>query len=179
MKKVLYILSVLNDLDVDWLVAHGLKARIPKGTALIEEGRPIDALHIVLEGSLRVTAGRANTELARAGAGEILGEISFIDSRPPLATATAVEDSIVLSIPRRKLEAQLKQDSGLAARFYHAVALFLADRLRTTTRHLGYGTEAPTPEERDVEDELAPQSLDAVSVGGARFDRLLKKMLGA
>lgn len=177
MKKVLYILGELSDLDVDWLVANGRRERIPKNKVLIQEGTPIQALHIVLEGRFKVSiVGNNDLELARLGGGEILGEMSFIDARPPSATATAIEDSLVLTVHRRSLEEKLKLDTGFAARFYRAVATFLSDRLRMTVGRLGYG--AASQDDGDAQDELDPNVLDGVSRAGARFDRMLKRLIG-
>jgi len=178
MKKVLYILAELSDLDTDWLMANGTTVKVANGTILIHEGKAIDAVRIVLDGAFRVSIAGGKTELARLSTGEILGEMSFIDSKPPSATVTAIEDSVVLDIPKNKLTAKLKQDPGFAARFYRALVLFLANRLRNTVNRLGYGKEEPSPEILDSADELDSSLLEAVSMAGARFDRMLKKLLG-
>jgi hypothetical protein len=63
-------------------------------------------------------------------------------------------------------------DDAFAGRFYKAVATLLADRLRKTTSHLGYG-------KWDVEsdpDELDDSMMDNASQGATRFDRLLKSL---
>lgn len=177
MRKVLYILGELSDLDVDWMIANGRKEDLPAGRNLIQEGKPVGALYIVLDGTLSVLIG--TREMARLGTGEIVGEMSFIDARPPSATVRAVEPSAVLAIPRRQLEAKLRQDTGFAARFYRALATFLSDRLRSTTSRLGYGDSAPSQADLDAADELDPNVLDSVHMAGARFDRMLKRLLGA
>jgi CRP/FNR family cyclic AMP-dependent transcriptional regulator len=38
MRKALYFLGILNDADIDWLVAAGSRREIAAGTTLIEEG---------------------------------------------------------------------------------------------------------------------------------------------
>lgn len=180
MRKVLYILGELSDLDVDWMTRHGRKEQIIRGAVLIHEGKPVDALYIVLDGNFRVSiTGRSDRELARLGAGEIVGEMSFVDARPPAATVTALEPSVVLAIPRRQLEIKIQEDAGFAARFYRALAVFLSDRLRSTVRRLGYGEAEPTPEEREAEGELDTNVLDSVHMAGARFDRMLKRLMGS
>ena len=129
MKKVLFILGQLNDTDVDWMTETGHKKAVPAGTALIRQGQPIDSLYIVLDGLLSVTDTRLGSrELAQLGAGEMVGEMSFVDAGPPGATVTALQDSVVLAIPRSQLWTKLEQDLGFAARFYRAIATFLSDR---------------------------------------------------
>ena len=67
---------------------------------------------------------------------------------------------------------KLKTDTAFAARFYRAVATLLADRLRTTVSHLGYGSST----EQADPDELDEALMDSVSMGAVRFDRLLKHL---
>jgi CRP-like cAMP-binding protein len=178
MRKALFFLGIMNDADIEWLSDAGERIRVSAGTVLIREGRPIDNLFVVLEGCLMVTtAASGSRPVARLRSGEIIGEISFADARPPSATVTAEQDSVVLAVPRKTLELKL-QDPPFAARFYRALSVFLADRLRQTTSQLGYGT----PRENDSTDpatEIDPQLLEQTSLAGARFDWLLKRLRGA
>src|SRR5437588_10126451 len=50
MRKVPYILTRLSDEDVDWMATAGKRKRLPAGTVLIREGKPIEALTFVLDG---------------------------------------------------------------------------------------------------------------------------------
>ena len=178
MKKVLFIFGELNDFDIDWMTATGRKEQVSKDAVLIQEGKPIGSLYIVLDGSLKVSlAAMGNAEIARLGAGEIVGEMSFVEERPPSATVIAAESSVVLSIPRAQLAAKLQADTGFAARFYRALAVFLSYRLRRTVSHLGYGSGQPLPEETEARDELDANVLDNVYLAGARFDRMVKRLI--
>ena len=98
MRKVLYILGQLDDEDVNWLADVGQRRKVQPGEVLIDERKAGVEVLIVLEGSLSVSV-LALGELARLGAGEIVGEMSLIDSRPASASVTAVEPSTVLAIP--------------------------------------------------------------------------------
>lgn len=180
MRKVLYILGELSDTDVEWLIATGMKQNLDAGQILIDQGTPITTLFIVLDGQLSVVAvrsGREN-ELARLGTGEIVGEMSFVDSRPPSARVKALTPSVVLAIPRPVLVAKLEQDAEFASRFYHALAIFLANRLRGMVSSFGYGDDTEIPDENDA-DELDDNVLDNVYLAGSRFDRLLKRLMNA
>jgi CRP-like cAMP-binding protein len=170
MKKVLYILGELDDSDAEWLVGAGRSVDIPDGQAIIREGEPIDSLFFVTGGELRVTTGAGSVELARLGTGEVVGEISYIDDRPPTATVTAVQDARVLAITRRVLTDKLESDPRFAARFYKALATFLADRLRQTLRQVEGSSEAQGLDELDLDD------LHSVSQAGVRFERILQKL---
>jgi len=98
-------------------------------------------------------------------------------SRPPTATATAKVDSLVLAIGHDELLERLGEDAGFAARFYLALAIFLAHRLRNTYQRLGYGKDEPLDEEAEYEDELSPELLSTVHLAGSRFDRALRQLL--
>jgi bacteriocin-type transport-associated protein len=180
MRKVLYILGQLSDDDIEWLMHAGNRRRIPTGTVLIREGKPVDALYIVLEGLLAITvAALDGKEVDRCGCGEIVGEMSFVDALPPSATVTAVQDSVVLSVPRATLAKHLAQDTGFAARFYRALAVFLSDRLRHTTRRAAAWAGGELDEHSTADDELDPSVLDNVHLAGARFDLILKRLMGS
>jgi bacteriocin-type transport-associated protein len=177
MRKVLFILSELADGDVDWMIESGTRTAVPGGTRLIEEGKPIDVLYIVLDGQLAVTlAALGSQPIARLQSGEILGELSFLDSRPPSASVTAVERSTVLSIPRVRLTEKLAADPAFAARFYRALGVFLASRLRRSQQRLGYDSERILDDDVEHEDELDPEVLQHVALAGARFDWMLKRL---
>ena len=179
MRKVLFILGELSDMDVEWLTAHGRKEQVAAGATLIREGSPIDAMYIVLDGRFSVWIRNSERrELAQLGAGEVVGEMSFVDARPPSATVEALQPSVVLTVARGELQKKLKTDTAFAARFYRALAGFLSDRLRATVSRLGYGAANPTDEDED-EDELDPNLLDSVHLAGARFDRMLKRLMSA
>ncbi len=173
MRKVLYIMGVLNDEDVGWLVQNGKSQRVPTETVLIERGNPIDSLYILIEGQFLVYSEKV--EIARLQSGEVVGEISFVDSRPPLASVKAATDSRVLAIPKDALHLKLEKDPGFASRFYRSLAIFLADRLRTTTSRFGYGKPSQTVAFEDP-DELPPEMMDAVDAASARFDDMIKRL---
>lgn len=178
MRKALFILGQLSDGDVEWLAQHGERRRLTNGETIVREGRALDALFITLDGRLRVTLG-GGEEVAQLGAGEIVGEIAFVDSSPPSATVSAIGDAAVLALPRALIHKRLAEDAGFAARFYRALAIFLADRLRATTRKLGYGRAGDLDPEAPLEDELDMHVLDTISHAGDRFTRLLRRLAGA
>jgi CRP/FNR family transcriptional regulator, cyclic AMP receptor protein len=177
-RKILFLLGQLSDLDVEWLTAKGIKQRVPTGTVLINEGVAVSALYIVLDGALVVSFRSLDQQhQVRLGCGEVVGEMSLIDARPPSATVTVAQDAVVLAIPRTELSRKLDSDAAFAARFYRAIAMFLSHRLRATTQRLGYGKGQPLQEDAEYEDELDPSALDSVHLAGARFDRVLQRLL--
>ena len=47
MRKSLYILGQLSDLDIEWLATKGNKLQVSPGTTLIKENETVDALYII------------------------------------------------------------------------------------------------------------------------------------
>jgi CRP-like cAMP-binding protein len=180
MRKALFFFGVLDDTDVEFLLSAGHRLDLKPGDTLIREGEPINELFLVVDGTLGVrVAALQNKEVARAMAGEVLGEISFVDSRPPSASVVAVERSSVLAVPRERLKQRLEEEPWFAARFYRALAVFLADRLRTTTAsQLALGKGRLNQEQIDERDELDMDVLEEVSLASTRFDKLQRRVRG-
>ena len=169
----MYLMGALDDADVEWLASYGKASRLAPNEVLVREGHPIDSLFVVLDGQLAVKAGAIL--VATLWAGEVVGEISFVDSRPPLATVVAVDAARVLAVQRDLLKGKLAADAQFAANFYRAVAIFLADRLRTTTSRLGYGKADQDAFSQSV-DELSDDLMETVSLGTRRFNNLLQRV---
>ncbi len=186
LRKVLFVFAILNDSDIDWLIAHGMKKKVSPGTVLIEEGQQVEAVYIVLDGTLGIYISTqlgeyAPKEIAKSVKGEILGEISFVETGIASATVKAIDNSILLAIYQPVLAAKLNQDSGFASRFYQAIAIVLVDRLRDRLFRRGFSQVTSEinqllAEDIEVEDELNLDILDNTALAGARFDWMIKRL---
>ncbi len=176
MRKALYFLGILDDRDIDWIIRNGRKMTLKPGAQLIEEGKPTDWLYFVLEGSFVVYTAAAS-RIAVLKAGEVVGEISFVDSRPPTANVRAETESRVGAIQRDMLMQRLQENVGFAARFYQSLAAYLADRLRTTVGTLGV-QKLNLDESIEDTDELAPHLLSNLSMAGTRFTDMQRREWG-
>jgi CRP/FNR family cyclic AMP-dependent transcriptional regulator len=178
MRKVLYIFGILTDADVESMVRMGTRRRLEDGEVVIKEGEPADSVILLLEGEFLVTT-KGSGQIARLGVGEIVGEMSLVDSAPPSATITAHGECLALFLEKTILMQKLENDVAFGCRFYRALAIFLADRLRAAT------SRAPSVDERGIadetailKDELDAGILDSISAAGERFDRVLKVLIG-
>jgi len=171
MRKALHLMGFLDDVDVQWMVKNGVKQYVTTGTVLIQEGASIDSVYVVLDGALSVRAAAMDgKEIAALFSGEIVGEMSFVSSRPPYASVVALHDSHVLVIPCNLLREKLVEDHAFAARFYRALAGFLADRLSVTVGRFGYGSA-----QQDIDpEELDDSSMNEIAVAANRFEDLLR-----
>ena len=117
----------------------------------------------------------SGTRVALLGSGEIIGEMSLVDPAPTSVSVRVASDATLLTISDATVRAKLASDQAFATRFYRALSVFLATRLRSTTRRMGYGTDA---DDEHAADELTDDLLDNVHLAGARFDRMLKRLAG-
>jgi CRP/FNR family transcriptional regulator, cyclic AMP receptor protein len=170
MRKVLYIFGLLTDADVEWMAQAGVRRRLRDGEILIKERETSDSLILLLEGEM-VASTEALGPIARMGVGEIVGEMSLVDSAPPSATVTARGEGLALFLGKAVLTQKLEQDEGFSSRFYRALAIFLADRLR----------ESRQPKASRLDDEIAVAHdeldigiMDRISAAGERFNRMLR-----
>ncbi len=174
MRKVLFIFSELTDGDVEWLARAGERIQLDAGTVLIALGARVDSIYFVLDGQLAIRTADGKV-LARLESGEIVGEMSLVDPAPTAVSVEVASDATLLVISDDAVRRKLKADPAFAARFYRALCVFMADRIRLTTLRMGYGEAAP---DRNARDELNESLLDNVHLAGARFDRMLKRLAG-
>ena len=177
MQKVLFILGQLNDDDVEWLAREGVRRKILKGTQLIVQNQPNDHLYIVLEGHVSVSVEGLG-EVDVLGSGEVLGEMSMVDSRPTSASIAALEDCYLLSLPHSVLREHVQENLGFGMRFFRALAMFLSQRLRHE-RTPDFDEAMGLLADQEQDGELDALVLDSLQVAGARFQRLLKRMMSA
>ncbi|MBV8761906.1 MAG: cyclic nucleotide-binding domain-containing protein [Deltaproteobacteria bacterium] len=96
------------------------------GEVLFYEGDPGDALYVIVEGEVSVSAeGPPRVEMARLQAGSFIGEVALMTDQPRSATVTAVADAELLRIDRKTLSKVLAEHGEVL----HAVLRFVRDRL--------------------------------------------------
>lgn len=181
MRKVLFLLGQLTDEDVEWIGRIGQRVRVPAGQTLIREGEHHPLLYILLSGRAEVAVARIG-KVASMEVGDVFGEMSFVDAMPPSATVRAEMPSVVLAVDKAELDRHITEDATFGCRFYRALAIFLSDRLRAATHHEHGPAETGSLNlhgDQALDGELDGNVLDAVSQAGARFDRLMLKLLGA
>lgn len=161
MSKVPPYIGDFSDEDVEWVIRNGVQRHVAAGEAIIEEGQPIDDVFVILDGSFLVSSNTLSVKLERRlGRGEIAGEMSYINNQLPAATVRAETDSVVLCIPRWRLDRKIAEDAGFAGRFHKVVSEFTVDRL--------YGWKGRYGDPRDGEDD---------STANLRVYELIEKML--
>ncbi|NET02185.1 MAG: cyclic nucleotide-binding domain-containing protein [Sphaerospermopsis sp. SIO1G1] len=186
LRKVLFIFAVLDDLDIDWILNTGKVVKYPPGEVLIQQQEVVDSFYILLQGKLVVSIEsidnqeNCNQELAQLSQGEILGEMSFVNTGIASATVKTATESSLLSISQHKLRVKLKQDTSFAKRFYQAITVVITDRLRARMVSIGFSQTAYLNNQFSLEsideDELDLDTLDNTALAATRFDWLLKQV---
>lgn len=83
----------------------------PKGQVVIREGEYGQDAYLVQSGevSVFITKDGEDVELARLGAGQIVGEMAFVFDAPRTASVRAVQDSNLIVISRQQFQEKLKE----------------------------------------------------------------------
>lgn len=198
-KEALSVFGEFHDSDIDWLVATGHVEKLLPDKVLLHAGRPVDALHIILDGRLSIAVPEGNYDslalcfqglerstqpqrvIGSLSQGMLPGITAFLDFQPLPVTIRAIEESLVFIVPRSQLLSKLQQDVGFASRFYRVIALDVLDLLRSVMDRLGcemrnYTQQQSMTSEMEYEDELDLDELHQMSQGANRFTWMLKRL---
>ena len=106
------------------------ETHVDEGDVIARQGAPGDELHVLVAGT--VTVERDGVEIARLGAGEVIGEMSIIDGDVRSATVTALSACELLSIHRRDFDHLLDRIPELA----RDLLVTVTERLRGADRRI-------------------------------------------
>jgi HEAT repeat protein len=98
---------------------------------IAEQGEPGDEMHIIVTGYVMVILREPNGHqqvLAVRAAGDVIGEMAVITSRPRMASLAAKGDVRLLSIGRRPFEAMLRERPETSLALMRVLCERLADR---------------------------------------------------
>ncbi len=110
-------------------------ARYSRGDTLFSEGDPAESLYVVTQGQVKISKGTpAGHELILEifGVGDPLGAVAVYEGRPFPATASAIEDTTCVLIPRQQFFALLESHPSLV----RGLLLGLTTRLVELTNRL-------------------------------------------
>lgn len=114
---------------VEKLRAAGTRRRYPRGATLLNEGDIAGRVMIIETGRVKISClspeGRESV-LGVRGPGQLLGELSVIDGKPVSASASALEEVEVTSIPAEGFLELMNSNGHVALRLIHV----LTERLR-------------------------------------------------
>ena len=108
------------------------------GEVVVKEGAKDDKLRVVLSGALAV-AKKSDDDWLRLNvltAGDLAGELAFMDSTPRYAALVAVGPTKVFSLQRSALESLLEADPQIVYRVMRAIARFAHQVLTRSGMHM-------------------------------------------
>ena len=121
----------------DWALLRTISRRLvfkPREIIIAINSRP-GALFILVNGSAVVEVLRG-TPIAKLAAGDICGEMAFIESNAASASVVAETETQVDVLDLPKLTEIFTNHPHLEARFFKSLALLLSQRLRATSMQL-------------------------------------------
>lgn len=166
--QAFFFLSCYSEEDMNWITENGFQRYIDKGEPLIIENKANEHLHILLEGSLQVSSKNVG-HIAKLDRGQVVGEISFVDNRLPLATVKSQTSCTVFSLERNKIHQKIKKDPRFGCNFYRSMGLFLAHRLRESQKKDNKNQSF----EEEIKGQINPELLKDLLKSGQRFFALL------
>ncbi|MDA1102402.1 MAG: cyclic nucleotide-binding domain-containing protein [Gemmatimonadetes bacterium] len=119
--------------DLAGIAALAGVEHVQKGEVVFEQGDEGDAFYMVVSGSILISRGA--TSLATLGPREGFGEMAILDKESRSASATAVEDTTLLSLDRDSFDRVVEQNPVVARGVYRV----LTERLRNTLAQVAAG----------------------------------------
>jgi CRP-like cAMP-binding protein len=95
------------------------QVELPEGSMLFQEGRPLNAIYVQLEG--RIEMSRGGQPLFTVGHDETIGNWALFDEQPSVVTATVVEQSHLLQIEREDFFELLADHGEITRNLFQAL----------------------------------------------------------
>ena len=117
----------LSDGDVEVVAGLVRLHKLEDGQVITAEGEPDSHMHVVINGALAVSRpGPDNSweNLHVMTAGDLVGELSFLDGTPRYAALRAVGQTEIFSLDRADLESLVDKHPWIAYRLMRAIVRF-------------------------------------------------------
>lgn len=125
-------LDLLTSPEREAIMAIGHERKFPRGAVLMYQDEPADRIVILLDGRVKVTRvegdGRESL-LSIRDPGDLLGELSFVDGQPRIATVSTVEPVRALLTSAEELRRHLERTPRVAV----VLLQILVHRFREST----------------------------------------------
>lgn len=129
------------------------REKYPAGEIIFKEGDPGDNAYLVEDGCVEVNV--SSTQQSHIGKGELFGEIALIDQKPRTATVRAIEDTVLIPIPRQLVKELLEKTDPVVRH----LLLTILERFRSTRSQPAFDPSASTIFRRDATRGVATQQL--------------------
>ena len=119
--------------DSQKLLSIGEREPFKQDQWLIRSEQEMDTVFWIIEGSAEVSHDRIMFEdpvVADLAAGEMLGELSFLDGSPASTQVRALVDGELLAVTHEALTKACAEDAEFGLRMHRYIALTTGNRLR-------------------------------------------------
>ncbi len=136
--ETLAAVPIFSGLDAAGLESVGRTVRtrrFRRGEVIFHLGDPGDALFIVMSGAIKISLpSDAGDEaiLATLRSGDVFGELALLDGAPRSATATSIEPTETLVLPREQFRELIAREPAVR----DALLASIASELRRLTNHV-------------------------------------------
>jgi EAL domain-containing protein (putative c-di-GMP-specific phosphodiesterase class I) len=114
------------------------------GDVIFKEGDPGDSAYLIEEGSVEVSV--SSTQRTRINKGELFGEIALIDQQPRTATVRALENTVLIPIPRQLVKERLEKTDPVVRH----LLLTILERYRSTRNQPAFDPSRSTTFRRNT-----------------------------
>ncbi len=111
-------------------------------TIIIEEGNVGEAAYLITKGTVDIRVGLRSDNpqtLATLGAGDVFGELAMFDGVPHIATAVAVEQTVVSSMSRQEFAKRVENMDPVL----RGIVMQMVGRTRRMAERLHKSKERP------------------------------------
>jgi CRP/FNR family transcriptional regulator, cyclic AMP receptor protein len=134
------IFSLIEDNDIEKIISFFDLVTYPVKSVVFKEGDPGDFIGFVVSGKLEVkkqTEFKGNQVIiALLGSGALVGELSIFDQHKRSATVEAVENTTLLILRNKSLDALIQQHPYTGIKLLKGLIRILSLRLRKATERL-------------------------------------------
>lgn len=123
------------------------------GEIIFKEGDPGDCAYLIEEGCVEVSV--SSTQRSRISKGELFGEIALIDQQPRTATVRAIENTVLIPIPRQLVKELLEKTDPVVRH----LLLTILERYRSTRNQPAFDPSRSSIFKRDTTRGVAAQQL--------------------
>jgi serine phosphatase RsbU (regulator of sigma subunit) len=121
-------LEGIEDGALERMLSRAVEKRFEAGEIILQEGAPGREVLLVMEGQVEVVKDQGDEQvlLARCGAGQVFGEMGFLEARPRFATIRALAPTRILELSEAGMKAVFAEQPELLFR----TTQVLSQRLR-------------------------------------------------
>jgi len=115
-----------------WISEKGKLNTLKPGDVLFKKGEPVEKMHIILQGSLKLTVQQAGQmrEVGLLETGAITGILPYSRMTHATGYGTALEDTFILSLPKIHFTEMIQQHHQMVENLVHT----MTSRVRSFTR---------------------------------------------